>query len=433
MARLTRRDFACSVGLSMLCAPFLSLLDPSRPLARAAPKGKAKYLLVFFTNGTDTGAWSPRGSTESNIVFSPMTAGLEPLRSNLILTEKLSSFGTADNHAAPGGLTGQGYSGQNQISVEQFVSDRLIAGGTKTAIPNLVLGGVKSEQQTSFYREGRAIAPIYSPQVAFDTVFGGGTPMPTPSAPVAGPSARRKSVLDVLNAEMKRLSQQLGAEERKKLDLHAASIRQLEARLNGEGGGGGGADCGSLAAPEAPSEDLLGSAMHLELAVAAFACDITRVAAVQFGHHQSTQVSLPDVGTPGDWHNSFIHGDNPRTRLEKLERWLCDRFVAISERLKNTSAPDGNGTLWDQTLLIWARDMGDAVGHNGNDMRFVFSGGAGGYLKFSPQGRYLDGGGQRHMRGLLNVCEAMGISDFDGFGDATASGEDRTPLPFLAA
>lgn len=433
MARLTRRDFACSVGLSMLCAPFLSLLDPARTRVHAAPKGKAKYLLVFFTNGTDPGAWSPRGSTESKLMFSPMTEPLEPLRSNLILAEKLSSFGTADNHAAPGGLTGQGYSGQNQISVEQFVSDRLLAGGVKTPIPNLVLGGVKSEQATSFYRDGRAISPIYSPQVAFDTIFGGGTPMPSAGAPQADLTQRRKSVLDVLNAEMARLSKALGAEERKKLELHAASIRQLEARLKGQGAGAGGADCGSLSAPEAPSEDLLGSALHLELAVAAFACDITRVAAVQFGHHQSTQVSLPEVGTPGDWHNSFIHGDNPRTRLTNLERWLCQQYVSVAERLKATNAPDGEGSLWDQTLLVWARDMGDAIGHNGNDMRFVFSGGAGGYLKQSPEGRYLDGAGEPHMRALLSVCEAMGVTDFDGFGDPGAAGDERTPLSSLAA
>src|SRR5690606_34331884 len=131
-----------------------------------------------------------------------------------------------------------------------------------------------------------------------------------------------------------------------------------------------------------------------------------RVAAVQFGHHQNTQVNLPEVGTPGDWHNAFIHSDNPRTRLVKLEQWLAKQFVAAADKLKATPAPDGNGSLFDQTLMVWAREMGDAVLHDGSDMRFVLSGGAGGYLKTG--GSYINGGGQPHSRVLINILEAMG-------------------------
>ena len=157
----------------------------------------------------------------------------------------------------------------------------------------------------------------------------------------------------------------------------------------------------------------------------AFACDLTRVACVQFGHHQNTQVSLPEVGNPGNWHNDFIHSDNPRMRLTNLERWLALQFVATANKLKALPAPTGSGTLFDQTLMVWARDMGDSIGHNGNDMRFVFSGGAGGYLVTSPNGRYVNGGGDAHQRALLNCAAAMGVTDFTGFGDVNAP---RTPL-----
>jgi hypothetical protein len=186
------------------------------------------------------------------------------------------------------------------------------------------------------------------------------------------------------------------------------------------------AGCGGGANPGAGSDPLASSVLHMDLAINAFACDITRVAAVQFGHHQNTQVSLSDVGTAGDWHNGFIHSDNPRTRLVQLERWLCKQFVAAADKLKSLPAPDGAGTLFDQTLMVWARDMGDAVAHDGGDMRFVFSGGAGGYLQKSGGGRYIAGGGQPHLRALLNAAEALGITDFTGFGDPAAP--SRTPL-----
>lgn len=235
------------------------------------------------------------------------------------------------------------------------------------------------------------------------------------------------------NGELKQLERDLGSQERVKLELHAESLREVERRLAGQMSGGGGGACTTPAAPVDNSENLLDAAMHLDLAVQAFACDITRVAAVQFGHHQSTQVSLEAVGTPGDWHNSFLHGDNPRDRLLRLERWLCGRFVDAATKLKQLPAPDGSGNLFDQTLMIWARDMGDAVIHSGADMRFVFAGGAGGYLRRSANGRYVDGRGGHHQRALFNCIEAMGIDDFTGFGDPAAASSDRTPLSSIGS
>ena len=415
MSKLTRRDFAKSVGLAALFSPFMSLVKSSP--AQAAAPGKAKYLLIFYTNGTDTAAWTPKGSTADNIVFSAMTEPLAPLRSNLILAEKLSSNGTADNHAAPGGLTGQGYGGQTRISIDQYIADKLRAAGVVTQIPSVILGSVKTEQQTSFYRNNQPLSPIFSPVAAYDAIFGS----------VGGVSdnllRRRKSSLDLVKSELKQLSDQLGSQERQKLQLHADSIRAVEERLTTGGGGGG--TCSAGTRPPEASQALLASVAHLDLAITAFACDITRVASVQFGHHQNTQVSLTEVGNPGNWHNDFIHGDNPRARLTALERWLCQQFVAAANKLKALPSPTGSGTLFDETLMVWARDMGDSVGHNGNDMRFVFSGGAGGYLTTSPNGRYIDGAGDAHQRALTAIGAAMGVTDFSGFGEASVS---RTPL-----
>jgi hypothetical protein len=411
--KLSRRDFARSVGLAALFSPFLSLVK--RAPASAAPLGKAKYLLIFHTNGTDVPAWTPTGSTQDNLVFSPMTAPLDPLRPNLVLIDRLSSNGTADNHAAPGGLTGQGYGGQSRISLDQYISDKLKAAGVVTQIPNLILGSVKTEQQTTFYRNNQPLSPIFSPVAAYDAIFGA----------VGGVSPdllrRRKSALDLVTSELRALSDQLGSQERQKLELHTTSIRAVEDRL--QPGNPGACQAGTR--PPEATQDLLASATHLDLAITAFACDITRVASVQFGHHQNTQVSITEVGNPGNWHNDFIHSDNPRMRLVNLERWLAQRFVDAANKLKSLPAPTGSGTLFDQTLMVWARDMGDAVQHNGSNMRFVFSGGAGGYLTTSPTGRYLDGGSEAHQRALVNCAAAMGVTDYSGFGDATIS---RVPL-----
>jgi hypothetical protein len=330
---MKRRDFMRSAGLVTLFAPFIDLLGPKS--VKAAGTGGFDNLLVFFSQGTDIAQWTPKGSSDMSISFSKMTEPLAPIKSNLILVEKLNGNGTTASHGAPGGLCGMGYGAPIQISVEQWISDRL----PQMPINNLLLGSVSTEQQTTFYRDGRAISPIYSVTAAHQAIFNGFTPMAggTPAPTEPDPKlARRKSALDLIKNELGQLSQSLGAEEKQKLELHAESIRQLEQTLD-SGSTGEPPPTNSCMVPAVGTNDdevLLNNAKHLDLAVAAFACGRTRVAAVQFGHHQNTQVSLSEVGAPGDWHNTFMHSDMaPRTRLVNLERWLCEQFVATAEKL----------------------------------------------------------------------------------------------------
>jgi hypothetical protein len=245
---------------------------------------------------------------------------------------------------------------------------------------------------------------------------------------------RRQSILDVVTGEVSRLKRALGSSpEGEKLDLHLDSIRQLEQRIEqqlagatagqpGSGEGGGGAVNQFIAPvscqqpnPRAGLQDVENSVVHVELAVAAFACDPTRVAHVEFGHHQACNIALPEIGAQGDWHNDFMHSGQRGQDLIHLENWLADRFADTIARLKSTNAPDGQGSLYDQTYVLWAREMGNGISHQGDNMPYVLSGGAGGYLT-GNRGRLLNGGGASHAQLLLNAAEAMGVTNFSGFG-----------------
>jgi hypothetical protein len=100
-------------------------------------------------------------------------------------------------------------------------------------------------------------------------------------------------------------------------------------------------------------------------------------------------------------------------------------------QLKATQAPDGSGTLFDQTYVLWAREMGDAVVHAGNDMPFVITGRAGGYLR-NGNG-YINGGGAAHLQVLASAAEAMGATDLSTIGGPGKSAGDRTPAAALRA
>jgi hypothetical protein len=167
---------------------------------------------------------------------------------------------------------------------------------------------------------------------------------------------------------------------------------------------------------------------------------VTRIAAIEFGADQKFEVDLP--GLQGDQHSSFIHGSQTDfTNLIKFETWLAQQFAGLIAKLKARPEPtDPSTSVYDNTLMVWARDMGDATLHNQHSMRFVLAGGAG-YLKTHPNGRYLDlrsmgaenTGPNRHERVLLSILAAMGITSYSGFGDPNLAPAYKTPLPGLAA
>ena len=72
------------------------------------------------------------------------------------------------------------------------------------------------------------------------------------------------------------------------------------------------------------------------------------------------------------------------------------------EKLKHT--PDGDGTLLDNTLLLYGSPMGDSNLHNHKRVPFFIAGRAGGALK----GGAAPEGAQRHAAGQRDARRAAG-------------------------
>ena len=453
MPNWTRREFTRNVGMLTLFAPFIEMLEPS--LAKAQTAGPAKYLLIITSNGTDPAIWQPlNGSGAGGINFSPALEPLAAIRNDVILLNQFDSQGTAGNHGSFGGLSGNDF-GRTE-SLDFFVAGDLRSRGILTQVPSVHLGGMKGQPGISF-RNGLQV-PQFDVSEAFRTIFDGTAPPPpeptAPNEPVpTGPSAttirllRRRSVLDVIKADVSQLERAFNGLEKEKLQRHIASIRELETRIGQQLQ----IEQGNTVTPGVPTQPLPSfvqpvacerpgslandlqpienSALHVQLAATAFACDITRVAHVEFGHHASCPVNIP--GAQGDWHNDFMHASQNRTPLINTEKFVSQVLVDTVQRFKATPAPDGAGTLYDQSFIIWVREMGDAVIHSGVNMPFVVTGGAGGYLR--SRNAHLTGGGSFRMRLLMNAAEAMGVRDLSNFGKPTASGADRTPFDVIKA
>ncbi|KYF58204.1 hypothetical protein BE08_28080 [Sorangium cellulosum] len=433
-----RRSFlkgvGASLGASLLFSPFYD------SIANAAPGKKPKRLLIFFTMGTAPSIWKPTSVSGETPTFSESTSPLAEIKEHIVMVDGLPSGSPSNNHGSADGLTGMGYFSNGPyglISVDQFIVEKLKAAGTLASpVPSLLLGADTGGGKTGFYKRDNLV-PESSPVAAYSTVFTGVSPStPTPNDTSAEDRLRRrKSIFDNLRGEISTLKGNLGSEQKYKLDLHLDSIRQLEERLSSEVVGGGGGGGGSCTVPATPSGDLTNNLKanlhHLDIIVGAFACGITRVAGIQWGSDQTMNVALDEIGLRGEEHNGMIHTGAPaHSDLIKLEKWLHVQFVELIKKLKSIPEADGSGTLLDNTLVAWCRDMGDAPNHTQNEMKFVLASGTGGYLKTAPGGRFIRSN-ERHERVLLSLCDAMGVTDYAGFGDPAL--QAKSPLPGLAA
>jgi hypothetical protein len=440
----TRRQFIGSVGAGLLLAPFIHLALDREARAATTP---SRRLLLFCTMGTFPPLWTPTGISGENITaWSAMTQPLSAVADNVVIVEGMPSGNPNDGHGSSDSLTGQGfgYYAVNNVpivktSVDQFVAKNMVAQGINRPIASLLLGGNTNENGglSQFYggANGLNLPTIGSPLSAYNTVFGAAMPAGSGSAQML--LQRRKSILDTITGEISGLETTLGSNERAKLGAHLDSIRQLENKLQTAG-------AGSCTQPSVPGADssfqymgdldaLAANLIHQQIVVSAFACDITRVACLEYGNDQRLMVNTP--GLPyDDQHGGFIHSgaSSNYANLVQFEAYLATQFANIIKALKAVPDPLGSAgqTLFDNTLMAWTRDMGDAQNHNQQSMRFVLAGGNGGYLKTAPGGRYVSST-ERHERILLNVCEAFGITNYTGFGDPVLP--TKLPLPNIAA
>jgi len=93
-------------------------------------------------------------------------------------------------------------------------------------------------------------------------------------------------------------------------------------------------------------------------------------------------------------------------QLTKINRWYCEQLAYLARRLAETPEPGGEGTLLDNTTLIWTNELGKGNSHTLSDIPFVLVGGGLGFRT----GRSVKFGGKGvpHNRLLLSLAHAFG-------------------------
>ena len=240
MRKLSRRDFAGSVGAGLLLAPFLSLLGRRAPGPRRR-SGRRSGCCCSAPWAPTPGVDADRCRARTSTTFSPDDRRrCRRSRTASCWSRGCPAINVNENHGAPDGLTGLGhgyYEGQLKISVDQFIAKKLVAAGINRPISSLLLGAetnVSGSQTHVLRRQQERRQPAADDRLAasaFTTVFGGALPTGMTADALL---KRRKSILDIIKAETTTLKGALGSRERPSwichLDVDPPAGEQADAR-----------------------------------------------------------------------------------------------------------------------------------------------------------------------------------------------------------
>lgn len=345
-------------------------------------------------------------------------AHLEPVRGGFTVVSGISHPGHSHHHSEPGLFTGVEWERiahpdrelRNSVSLDQFVAERINA---ETRYRNLVLG--KSNWPTSWTAKGTAVPPEDRPTAAFKALFLDGAP-----GEVAAEMRRIRhgySILDRVREEAKALGLDLGADDRRRIDLLFSSIRDAEHALGrSESWAASPKPKVNLPMPTRdPSMQEVAERERLwfDIVRLAFATDSTRVILLSFGEVGTPKVPA-DVNPElvGNHHDSSHHGldEGKIAKLATIEDIEMHEFGRFLESMRATG--EGEGTLLDHTVVVSASNLGNASSHSSQNLPVIVAGGG---LKHVGHLAFDRTKNQRLSNLFVRVAQQVGV-DVDSFG-----------------
>ena len=152
--------------------------------------------------------------------------------------------------------------------------------------------------------------------------------------------------------------------------------------------------------------------------VNSFVNDMARVATLQYTKSVGqARMSWLDIK---DNHHSLSHepdGDKgAQAKLLKINTWFAGEIAYLLDRLSSTPEPGGEGSLLDNTLVVWVNELGKGNSHTLDNIPVVMVGGGFGFT----MGRSLRLESTAHNRLHLALAHAVGHR-IDTFGNKELS------------
>lgn len=445
-SRISRRTVLRGLGVS-LALPWMEAMSASNALGSVAAVDGGpprRMAFMFVPNGMHLPDWTP----ESEGFGFDLPYILEPLanvRDDLMVVSGLThdkgraNGDGAGDHARSASvfLTGaqprktSGSNIRSGISADQLAAQLV---GHKTRFPSLELGceeGRSAGNCDSGYScayssniawssESTPVGKETNPRLVFERLFS-----EKPSGEVDKDFERRqilrKSILDFVSDDARRLEKRIGGADRRKLDEYLNGVREIERRIElaeKESAAGNTTEVLGYTAPAGqPKEYGQHLRLMFDMMALAFQTDATRISTFMLANAGSNR-SYRNLDVP-DGHHELSHhrGDAKKhAKIRKINRFHVRQFAYFLEKLK--SIPEGNGTLLDNCMLVYGSGLSDGNRHNNENLPVLVAGGGGGTI---DTGRHIRVREETPMNNLFMAMLDRMDAPVDFIGDSTGS------------
>jgi hypothetical protein len=131
------------------------------------------------------------------------------------------------------------------------------------------------------------------------------------------------------------------------------------------------------------------SRLMFDLMALAFQTDMTRVITVLLAIEQSPR-NYPEIGIT-EGHHGLTHHQGDRAKIEKvtqINEYHIKQFIYLVEKFK--SIRDGDGTLLDNSMIVYGSGLADGNQHQHHNLPVVLAGRGRGVLHPGRHLRYAD-------------------------------------------
>lgn len=462
----SRRQLLRTASSALLYYPLLRTFEMSEALAQTS--GNTRIIFVSFPAGTYRRRFWPSGGAGPLGTLPEVTSPLEIHKADMTLFQGLNLVGaTNHNGAMPQVLAGWGacsrqspvQCGKNPsfptndntttrdmeavpYSLDQRLADAI---GAQSIKPFINMGIHTShsnnpfKEPVSWKRNGTPNFPNDNPKATFDELFGNF------QAPDAGSNNQddakvnvalgKKRILDYLVKDMNRIKGQLGSHESSAFEAHVTALDEINRDLNtviqndSREQEPAAATCDFQGIADGFPADLSNQwflknqnaaaiyKLQRRIMVQAMACNITRVGVWQMGcSQQESHIAAEGVqDDPGVVHHLLAHTDNDA--FASNQQGQMREIAKMVSDLKSVRV--GNGSLFDETLVYVATDIGDsAAAHGGNNIACFLLGTLGGRVKSAGQ---MVVGNRPYNHALVTAAQLMGLN-IDFIGNTAARG-----------
>jgi hypothetical protein len=433
---INRRSILKGITLgagAVALTPFMKHMDMLHA-AGTAPKLPKRFVFVVKSSGLQAEFLNPQGlkhgsseivdSTLKGKKLSDSLSSLEPFKDKLTIIQGLSGkmcnwghnsfYGAlgaykASETSQPNYATIDGHLSNHFPSVFNHIGLKMGNGSTSTAYPAISAAG-----------KNRQLAFQCKPELAYQNLFGsiasGGN--------IKNKYTRTGNVLDTMSEDIKKLQKNLPAAEKEKLGYYLNGFESLKDRrlklISMQGVLRKNAPQVNDKYTSKETTDHLDA--HFDMASAALISGISNVVTL---HCDDLGSSYSGIGITPLVH-SIGHGSGSGTMSTQdcrnaIRKFHVDLIAGMAKKLE--AVPEGNGTMLDNTLIVYLSDNSDKHHSSANEWPMFALGNIGGKLK-NKEGRYISYpkyGSAKHKHTISNwlttVTHVAGVPQ-DQFGQA---------------